>query len=213
MQARLGLSSFLFLFGSLVAGRSEAASQLVTHFSLFYFSEYSARSVENGDNDYLVKNKDTYTFLSLGLCYNISPLCLGLKYLQSDKDSSLSRSGNRGDSKSLMRIKGPGLTLGYADDSLFAEAVYYIGASKELSNGDTSLFGGDGSADLVFPVARGLSLEVGYGFKAGSVRVGPLLSINSFTYKKVSFAGRSVALPADEKDEFWVPQVAIWVDL
>lgn len=213
MNTRLALRLTALLVCSLPAGKSQAAGQLVTHLSLFYFTDHRERSVEAGDNDYLVKQKDHYTFMSLGLCYQVNPLCLGVKYTQYDKESSLNRTGNRGSSKNLTRMKGPGLSIGYADDSIFAQGVYYLGATKEINDSDMTVYGGTGSGDLVYPVAKAYSLELGYGFKAGSVRVGPLLSITSFTYEKVSFAGSSIKLPADEKDEFIVPQVAIWVDL
>ncbi len=215
MKTRLWFPIYLALGFSLLlsAGQSMAASQLVSHLSLFYFSENQERSVQAGPSDFLLKTKEVNTFMSLGLCYNLDPVCIGLKYTQNDRENTRGGTSGNVTVKTLTRYKGPGLTLGYASDSIFAQGVYYFGASKEIDSFDVTVYGGAGSTAVSYPVKSGYSLELGYGFKVGSVRIGPLLSLTAFTFSKISFDGQTVNLPADEKDEFILPQLALWFDL
>ncbi len=202
------LVSLLLLLSS---ERLLGQNKLVANLSLFYFDQAAVRNVQVNSVDTSVKTETTYTFLSLGLCYAWDAFCLGVKYVQDDIENKVSSS--RGGTTVTTRLKGLGLSVGYTSDTLVAQGVYLLDGSKTIDEQDLSDFGGTGTGTLVYPAKSGYVIEIGYGFKIASVRVGPLLTITNFTYKKVKVEGQSIELSAQEKDDFIVPQLGLWLDI
>ena len=189
----------------------KAEGNLTASLSLFYFTESSTRNSSNAGAPYAVKVKDSYLWSAIGACYQLSPVCLGLKYLQADIETK--SSANRCAGRVLTRFSGPGISLGYASTTVVAQVNWLVNASKSVDNEDLSRVGSSGSAAVRYPAKQAYMLDLGYGFPVGSVRMGPLLSVLNFSYEKLVFSGQTVSLAAAERDEFLVPQVALWMDL
>lgn len=199
------MSRFFFMMTTLFLwmGSGTAMAQVLTpSLSLFYFQDgskrdYTATAAENDS----IKTKDTYTFINLGVCYNISGLCLGLKYLQGEIETKVSSPAEHGSSTAVFH--GPGLTLGYSGpEGIVAHVSALLGAKKDIESSSTTYF-----------CKSAYIYELGYGFKVSSVRVGPLLGIYQFSYNKREVNGVSASLKPNEGDNFVMPQVGLWVDL
>ena len=187
---------------ALISSRTAAAQVLTPSLSLFYFSngsktDYAATANTNDST----KRKDTYTFINLGVCYNLNGLCLGLKYLQGELETKTSSPAGNGISTAVFH--GPGLTLGYSGaEGLVAHGSVLLGTKKDIESVSTTYY-----------CKSAYVIELGYGFKVSSVRVGPLLGIYQFTYNKREVDGVSASLKPNESDAFVMPQVGLWVDL
>ena len=182
--------------------RPASAQFLTPSLSLLYFKEGSRRAVETtpdpGDSS---KEQNVYTFINLGMCYNLSGLCLGLKYLQGEIETKATAPGWSSVSKAV--YTAPGVTIGYSGaEGIVAHATWLLAAKKTISDENTVYFAK--SASIV---------ELGYGFTISSVRIGPLLGLYNFTWKQRDVAGTKTDLSPDEQDDFILPQVALWVDL
>lgn len=196
----------VFILAScLISGPLLADGVLTPSFSAFYFSETTKRNINGpGVTDISLKTKTTYTFMALGACYTIESICLGLKYLQAEKN--VNTTSSLGSGVATQTLTGPALTLGYSGPSGFlAHFNYFFASKKQL---DVS-----GETVRVYPVKTGYTFEVGYGAQLGSVRVGPLLGIYQFTYTEMKQNGVTTKLDTKEADDFLVPQVGVWVDL
>lgn len=196
---------FLFLvFSLLVWIQAEAAvAQVLTpSLSLFHFSDGSKREYPaSADEHDSIKYKKTYTFINLGVCYNINGFCLGLKYLQGEIESKISAPNANGKSTSVFH--GPGLTLGYSGpEGIVAHVSALLGAKKDIEDESTTYF-----------CKSAYILELGYGFKVSSVRIGPLLGLYQFEYNKREINGVKSSMKPNEGDTFIMPQLALWVDL
>ncbi|RZA12551.1 MAG: hypothetical protein EOP10_31240 [Proteobacteria bacterium] len=182
---------------------SKASAQILTpSLSLIYFKEGSRRAIESTPqtND-SVKSQNVYTFVNLGVCYNLSGICLGLKYLQGEIESKSTLPGSSGTSKTV--YTAPGLTVGYSGaEGIVAHASWLLGAKKTIEGKSTTYF-----------AKSAWIAELGYGFKVSSVRIGPLLGIYNFKFNKRDVAGVKTDLRPNEQDDFILPQVALWVDL
>jgi hypothetical protein len=191
------------VFGLLLITGNKASAQILTpSLSLIYFEEGSRRAVETTpDPNDSVKAKNVYTFVNLGVCYNLNGLCLGLKYLQGEIESKLTAPGSSGTQKTI--YTAPGLTLGYSGpEGVVAHATWLLGAKKTIEGASTTYF-----------AKSAWIAELGYGFKVSSVRIGPLLGIYNFKFDKRDVAGQRSHLRPSEQDDFILPQVALWVDL
>jgi hypothetical protein len=194
----------------LASDRVLAEDKLIGGISLFYFDEDATRNALINGTNRSVKTTTNYTFFGLGLCYAMDAFCLGLKYIQDDITTKVRSSV--AESEELTRLKGLGLSLGYSGENLIAQAVYIIDGTKTLSEQDLQPFGGSGTGSVVYPAKSAYVIDIGYGFKLASMRIGPLLSISKFAYSKVKAAGTTTDLPTQEKDDFIVPHLALWVD-
>ncbi len=199
------MSRFIFLMVSFwVLGAADIASaQILTpSLSLFYFQNATKRDYPStADTTDRITQKETYTFINLGVCYNLRGLCLGLKYLQGELATKVSSPGNP--SASTAVFHGPGISLGYSGaEGIVAHASVLLAAKKSIETLSTTFF-----------CKSAYIIELGYGFKVSSVRVGPLLGIYQFEYNKKEVNGVSTSLKPKESDKFVMPQLALWIDL
>ncbi len=179
-----------------------SAQTLTPSLSALYFKEGTRRAVENTtDPSDSTREQNSYTFLSLGVCYRLDSICLGLKYLQGEIETKVA-SNSRSDT-SKASFTAPGLTVGYSGTEGFvAHATWLISAKKTLINESTTYF-----------AKSAWVAELGYGFSLNSVRIGPLFGIYSFEWREKELAGNRVNLSPSETDDFILPQLALWVDL
>jgi len=194
---------FVILCFWFFAGAEIATAQVLTpSLSLFYFQNQSKRDYPDTTNTSdSLKTKETYTFLNLGVCYNISGFCAGLKYLQGELETKVSSPGNPSPSTAVFH--GPGLTLGYSGaEGIVAHGSVLLGAKKSIEQSSTT-----------YTCKSAYIIELGYGFKVSSVRIGPLLGVYQFTYNKKEVKCASTSLKPNEGDTFIMPQLAMWVDL
>lgn len=193
---------FLLVGLALFAAHDAKAQVLTPSFSLGYFKEGGRRVVDStpnpGDS---TKSSTVYTFANLGVCYNLSGLCLGLKYFQGEIETKVSSPGFSGTQKAV--LTAPGLTVGYSgQEGIVAHATWLLAAKKTVEDEST-----------VYLAKSAWIAELGYGFKLSSVRVGPLLGIYKFRWKERDIAGSKSDLKPSEEDDFIMPQVALWVDI
>lgn len=201
----------IFLSLLCFSGQLYAQNKLVTNLSIFYLDEAGVRNVPVNGVDQTLKAQETRTLFGAGLCYAFDSFCLGIKYAQYDIETKASLAGTESESKTS--IKGLGLSLGYTSDTFVAHAVWLLNASKSIDAQDLRNYGGTGTDAIEFPAKSGYIIDVGYGFKVASVRVGPLLSVMNFNYTKAKYQGTTYTLPKTEKDDLIVPQLALWMDL
>lgn len=188
------------------------ADGLTGELALFYMNDNGARSlIDNDDEPYTVKTKTNYTFSALGFCYRLDWFCIGLKYLQGSVEQRVSNSSNSSSTTSTETFSGPGLTLGASVNEWVAHASFLVGAQKKITD-KVSAFGSSASSGTRYPAKTGTILDLGYGFKVGSVRVGPLLSLLHMDYKKRILDGQTETLPSKESDDFIMPHFALWMD-
>ncbi len=182
------------------AGEAKAGNVMTPSLSLFYFQDAAKRDVP-GSTSQSTKSKTTYTFVNLGVCYNLEGLCLGLKYLQGEVENHTSGPGTNG--SSIAKIHGPGLTVGYSNsDGLVAHLTYMLDTKKDIDGASTT-----------YTCKTCYVAELGYGFKVSSIRVGPLLGLYQFSYDHKDVNGTRTALKPYEEDHYIMPQVALWFDL
>lgn len=197
------LRTLVLALAPLLLLASQASAQVLTpSLSLGYFKEGSRRAIETtpdpGDS---TKHQNVYTFVNLGVCYNLNGLCLGLKYMQGELESKTTIPGTSGTGKTV--FTAPGLTLGYSGpEGIVAHASLLLNAKKTLEDHST-----------VYYAKSAWVAELGYGFQVSSVRVGPLLGIYNFRWKERDVAGVKTKLRPSEEDNFILPQLALWVDL
>lgn len=186
---------------SFCAGKASAQT-LTPSVSLIYFKEGSRRAVENTANpNDSTKSQNVYTFVNLGVCYNLNGICLGLKYLQGEIESKSTVPGWSETTKAV--YTAPGLTLGYSGpEGIVAHATWLLNAKKTIEDRST-----------VYYAKSAWIAELGYGFQISSVRIGPLLGLYNFKFNKRDVAGVKSDLQPSEQDDFILPQVALWVDL
>lgn len=188
------------------------AEVLTGELGLFYMNDNTVRSLTDTNGDpYTLKTKTTYTFTALGFCYRIDWICVGLKYLQGTIEERSSDSSSSVSWTTTETFTGPGLTLGASVDEWVIHGTYLISAQKKIgdkvSNGSSST-----STGVRYPAKSATVIDLGYGFKVGSVRIGPLLSILHMDYKKRIYNGVTETLPAKESDDFIMPHFALWMD-
>jgi hypothetical protein len=200
----------LFLLGMLeTPARSES---LTAEIALFYMNDGGTRSLtDNNDEPYTLKTKTNYTFTALGFCYRLNWFCIGLKYLQGSVETRSSNSNSNTSITTTESYSGPGVTLGASVNEWVAHATFLIGGQKRITDKVDNGFS-SASTGVRYPAQSATLLDLGYGFKIGSVRVGPLLSILHMDYKKRIYNGNTESLPSKESDDFIMPHFALWVD-
>lgn len=200
----------LLLFGTMEP--LVQAQGLTGDLALFYMNDSGERSLtDNNDQPYTLKTKTNYTFTAFGFCYRMDWFCIGLKYLQGSIEERTSDSSSSASLTTTETFSGPGIKLGASVNEWVVHATYLIGAKKritdKLSNGFSS-----SSTGVTYPAQSATLIDLGYGFKVGSVRVGPLLSVLHMDYKKRTYNGATETLPSKESDDFIMPHFAIWMD-
>ena len=198
MRARMLLALLL----STLSTPLLAAPSLMPSVSLYHYTERGKSNIDpTVEGSGQRKTRETSTFVNLGVCYMISEVCLGLRYLQAEIEQKTSGPGYS--AKSTFKYKGPGLTVGYAmPDGLVAMLSVLINGKKEVGGGDLS-----------YRMKSGYIAELGYGFKAGNVNIGPLLGYYRFEYDKYDHNGQGQKLKPVEGNEYLLPQLALWVHI
>ncbi len=195
------------------SGTVWAADGLTGELGLFYMTDSGVRSLtDNSDQAYTVKTKTNYTFLSLGLCYRLEWFCIGLKYLDGTVEQKTSNSSSGSSGTNTETFSGPGLTLGYSSGEWVAHASMLFGAQKKINDETADRFGGSSSTGTRYPAKSATILDLGYGFKVGNLRLGPLLSILHMEYNQRYSGGQKETLPSKESDDFIMPHFALWMD-
>lgn len=182
--------------------------------ALFYMNDNSVRSLtDSNDQPYTLKTKTNYTFSALGFCYRIDWFCLGAKYLQGSVETRTSTSNNNSSLTSTETFSGPGLTLGASVNEWVAHATFLISAQKRINDKTSNGFSSS-TTGMRYPARDGNAVvyDLGYGFRVGGVRIGPLLSFLKMDYKRRIYNGQTETLPSKEADEFIMPHFAIWAD-
>ena len=198
---------------SLAASPALAAGVLTGELGLFYMNDSSVRSFADvNDQPYTQKTKTNYTFSSLGICYRLDWFCVGLKYLQGSIEENSSDSRTGASAVATETFSGPGLTLGYSNMEWVVHGTYLIGAQKKLSNKLSNSSGASTSSGERYPAKVATIIDVGYGFKVGSLRIGPLLSVLHMDYKERYVNGSKESLSSKESDDFIMPHFALWMD-
>lgn len=188
------------------------AQGLTGEIALFYMNDGGVRSLtDNNDQPYTLKTKTNYTFTALGFCYRMDWFCIGLKYLQGSIEERTSDSSSSASLTTTETYSGPGITLGASVNEWVAHATFLIGAQKRITDKISNGFSSS-STGLRYPAQSATLLDLGYGFKVGSVRVGPLLSVLHMDYKKRINNGATETLPSKESDDFIMPHFALWMD-
>ncbi len=204
-----------WLVALMLIGMIEAqawAQGMTGEIALFYMNDSGSRSfTDNNDQPYTLKTKTNYTFTALGFCYRMDWFCIGLKYLQGSMEEKTSDSSSSGSLTTTETYSGPGITLGASVNEWVAHATYLIGAQKRITDKVSNGFS-SASTGTRYPAQSATLLDLGYGFKVGSVRVGPLLSVLHMDYKKRILNGATETLPSKESDDFIMPHFAIWMD-
>lgn len=190
-----------------------AASAMTADFAAFYMNDQSSRSlVDSQERSYSLTTKTSYTFTALGLCYRYEVFCFGIKYLDGSVELESSNSSDGSTSVNIENFHGPGLTLGYSGAELIVHLTWLISAEKKLTDRTSSRAGSSLETSQRFPAKAPRVIDLGYGFKLGSVRVGPLLSILHMEYTNKIADGQTQALAQKESDDFIMPHFALWLD-
>jgi len=157
---------------------------------------------EGAGNPQKVENK--WQFLTLGGCFDFNDgFCGGLKLT----DGTLVNKTNSG--KTETKWSGLGVSLGYIDDGGFSGIfTYFFDGKKELKSDNFK---------ISYTESQAYQLDLGYGFKVQSVKVGPMLSIIHFDFAKVKSSGFGAGnidstIKPKEKDDFIIPSFAVWAD-
>jgi hypothetical protein len=188
------------------------AQGMTGEIALFYMNDSGVRSLtDNNDEPYTLKSKTNYTFTALGFCYRMDWFCIGLKYLQSSIEEKNSDSRSNASLTTTESYTGPGITLGASVNEWVAHATFMIGAQKRITEKVSTSFSSS-STGVRYPAQSATLLDLGYGFKVGSLRVGPLLSVLHMDYKKRIYNGVTETLPSKESDDFIMPHFALWMD-
>jgi hypothetical protein len=196
----------------LLLGPVARADGFTGELALFYMNDSSVRSLtDNNDQPYTLKSKTNYTFTALGFCYRMDWFCIGLKYLQGGIEERTSDSSSSNSLTSTETYSGPGISLGASVNEWVAHATFLIGAEKKITDKLSNGLSGASTA-VKYPAQAASLIDLGYGFKVGNMRVGPLLSVLHMDYKKRISDGSSETLPAKESDDFIMPHFALWMD-
>ncbi|MBC7659416.1 MAG: hypothetical protein H7249_06880 [Chitinophagaceae bacterium] len=200
-------TQFWFLIIAMVmasfGATDRAEAQIMTpSLSLFYMQTSSKTQIpETADVHDSTRSTTIYNFVNLGVCYNIGGFCLGLKYLQGQVTSNVSAPGQK--TSSTVLFHGPGITAGYSgSEGVVAHATLLLAAKKDIP-----------SESKTYSARTAYMLELGYGFKVGTARIGPLLSLYQFNYDKRDINGKSSSLSPQEEDHFILPQLGFWLDI
>jgi hypothetical protein len=206
------MNRWLLAMFCLLTGSAAQADGLTGELALFYMNDSGVRSLtDSNDEPYTLKTKTNYTFTALGFCYRMDWFCIGLKYVQGSIEERSSNSNSNSSLTSTETYSGPGISLGASVDEWVAHATFLIGGQKKITDKISNQFSSS-STGTRYPAQTATLLDLGYGFKIGSVRVGPLLSVLHMDYKKRIYNGATETLPSKESDDFIMPHFAVWMD-
>lgn len=170
--------------------------------------------VEDNSSSILSKHKREYTFLTANLCYVKNDICFGAKYLTGTLKYTMRTSNSSQSGSSNMNYEAFGLSLGFYGDNLFVTASYLIQGKKGLERTLASSQGVEATTTSSYGMSGSTSIDIGYGFSFGRLKIGPLLSLVHFEYdKRVDPTGQEETLNPKESDDYIMPHFALWVDI
>lgn len=201
---------FLISFGLSLNISALGAGDKIT-FSVAAFKFIEGVEVPDDNNSSLdsVETTQDYQFIDVGVCYNMSFFCLGLKYIDSTITHETTYHWSNGATSQITTDRefgGLGLKIGFTGDNLIAHGSYLIDPTL---NETTQI--GFASNTHTYNVTQAVIFDVGYGFKMKSLRIGPMLSLITFDVDKYN-QENGTEVEAEFTYSWTAPYFALWMD-